>query len=61
MPTRTLEGKTPYKIMSRTKPNLTDIQHFGAAAYIKIKNGGKLDTCELNGHFIGYDSESKGY
>ena len=61
MPTQALEGKTPYKMISRTKPNLTGIQCFGAAAYVKIKNARKLDKCALKGHFIGYDSESKGY
>ena len=61
MPTQALEGKTPYEMMSRTKLNLTGIQRFGAAAYVKIKNAGKLDKHALKCHFVGYDSKSKGY
>ena len=29
--------------MTGRKPNLTGIQHFGAVAYVKLKNAGKLD------------------
>ena len=46
---------------TRRKPNLAGIQHFGAAAYVKLKNAGKLDKRVSKGRFIGYDSESKGY
>ena len=43
------------------KPNLTSIQCFSAVAYIKLENAGKLDKRASKGHFIGYDSKSKGY
>ena len=60
-PTRALDGKTLYEMMTGRKPNLTGIQCFGAAAYIKLKNAGKLDKRASKGHFVGYDNESKGY
>ena len=42
-------------------PNLAGIHEFGAAAYVKDLKAGKLDARAKVGHFIGYDSESKGY
>ena len=39
---------------NKKKPHLAGIQEFGAATYIK-------DLTAKKGHFIGYDSESKGY
>ena len=47
--------------MTNTKPILAGIQSFGAAAYVKLENTGKLDKQALKGCFIGYDSESKGH
>ena len=38
-----LHGKTPYRARNRRKPNLTGIHKFGAAAYVKDLNAGKLD------------------
>jgi Reverse transcriptase (RNA-dependent DNA polymerase) len=45
----------------KKKPNLCSIQELGAAAYVKDLNAGKLDSQAKKGHFVGYDSESKGY
>ena len=61
MPTRAITRKTPYEMTTGRKPNLTGIQHFGAAAYVKLENAGKLDKQASKGRFVGYDSESKGY
>ena len=36
--------KTPYKMIHKRKPNLTGIQEFGAAAYVKDLKAGKLDA-----------------
>ena len=47
--------------MTGRKPNLTGIQHFGAAAYVKLKNAGKLEKRASKARFVGYDNESKGY
>ena len=45
----------------KRKPHLAGIQEFGVAAYIKDLKAGKLDAHTKVGHFVGYDSESKGY
>ena len=39
-----LDGKTPYEMVHKRKPNLAGIQEFGAAAYVKDIMAGKLDT-----------------
>ena len=37
------------------------IQEFRVAAYVKDLTTGKLDAQAKKGHFVGYDSKSKGY
>ena len=56
-----LKGKTPYEMGNKKKPNPGGIQEFGAVAYIKDLTAGKLNARARKGHFIGYDSKSKGY
>ena len=60
-PTHALNGKTPYEMVTRRKPNLGGIQEFGIAAYVKDLKVGKLDLCARKGQLVGYNSESKGY
>src|SRR5882762_2345298 len=60
-PAQALDGKTPYEMMHKRKPNLAGIQEFGAAAYVKDLKAGKLDARARLGRFVGYDSESKGF
>ena len=38
-----LDGKTPYEMVTGRQPNLTGIQRFGATAYVKLENAGKLN------------------
>ena len=40
----TNNGKSPYQVKTQKEPNLTGIQEFGAAAYVKDLKAGKLDT-----------------
>ena len=61
LPARALNGKSPYKMGHKKKPNLHGIQEFRAAAYVKDLSAGKLDARAKKGHLVGYDSESKGY
>jgi hypothetical protein len=60
-PTRALNGKTSYKMVTGKTPYLGGIQEFGVAAYVKDLGAGKLDACAKKGCFIWYDSESKGF
>jgi len=34
---------------------------FGAVVWVKVKDAGKLDPQAIDGYFVGYDEESKGY
>jgi len=43
------------------KPNLTKVLEFGAVVWVKVKNAGKLEPQAVEGHFVGYDEQSKGY
>ena len=61
MSAKALDGKTPYEMLNKSKLYLGGIQEFRTAAYIKDLKAGKLDARVQQGHFIGYDSESKGY
>ena len=60
-PAKALDGKTPYKMLNKSKPYLGGIQEFGTAAYVKDLKAGKLDACTQQGCFVGYGSESKGF
>ena len=61
LPAQALDGKTPYEMIHKQKPNLAGIQEFGAAAYVKDLKAGKLDARAQVGQFVGYDSKSKGF
>ena len=43
-PARANNEKSPYPVKTQKKPNLTGIQEFGAAAYVKDLKAGKPDT-----------------
>ena len=60
-PSRAINGKTPYEMRHGKKPYMAGIQEFGAAAYVKDLDAGKLDARAQVGRFVGYDFESKGY
>ena len=52
---------TPFKRATGRKPNLKSVLDFGAIVWAKVKDAGKLDPQAVEGHFMGYDEESKGY
>ena len=58
-PSHALNGKTPYKMGHKKKPNLHGIQEFGATAYVKDLSTRKLDARAKKGHLVGYDSKFK--
>jgi len=62
VPTRGLDIPiTPYERATKTKPDLSQIQEWGTSAWVKRLNVGKLDSRVEKGHFVGIDTESKGY
>ena len=56
-----LDGKTLYEERHKKKSNLTGLQEFGVATYVKDLNVGKLESRAQIECFFGYNSESKGY
>ena len=52
---------TPIERATGHKPNLKKVLAFGAVVWVKVKDAGKLDSQAVDGHFVGYDEESKGY
>ena len=44
MPAHALNGKTPFEMKLKRKPNLANIHEFGAAAYVKNLKARKLDS-----------------
>src|SRR3984957_18516231 len=61
VPTRALDGKTPYEAKYGVKPDFVDVVAFGTRAWVKIVDAGKLDRRARLGYFVGYDSQSTGY
>jgi hypothetical protein len=54
-------GKTPYETATRFKPNLSNFITWGAKVWVKILDTGKLQPRAVEGHFMGYNEESKAY
>jgi len=62
IPSRALPGcMTPIERAIGHKPNLRKVLAFGAVVWVKVKDAGKLDSQAVDGHFVGYNEESKGY
>ncbi len=62
IPSNALPGcMTPIERATGHKPNLKKVLAFGAIVWVKIKDAGKLDSQAVEGYFVGYDEESKGY
>ena len=59
--THALNGKTPYEVMHKMKPDLTDLPEWGARVFVMETIAGKLDQKSTKGRWLGYSSTSKGY
>ena len=62
-PTKSVEGKTPYKAMYGEKPKFGHLRVFGFTAYSHIPKDGqqKLDIKAHKCTFLGYSTNRKGY
>ena len=58
---RALNGKTPYEVMHKMKPDLTDLPEWGARVFVMKTIACKLDQKSTEGHCLGYSSTSKGH
>ena len=62
IPSKALPGSiTPLEKATGRKPNLSRVLVFGSVVWVKVKDAGKLEPQAVEGHFVGYDEESKGY
>lgn len=62
VPTRAItEPKTPFKMATGRKPNLSSIHLWGCRAWVKWLGVGKLKPRADECQFVGMDHESKGY
>ena len=59
--THGLDRRTPYKVLYGVKPEVGDIHLWGSRVWVRSLTAGKLDPRGREGHFVGYDGESKGY
>lgn len=63
LPTKAVEGKTPFESWYGTKPTLTNLKVFGSLCYVHVPEAkrDKLDRRADVGVFIGYSNRSKAY
>jgi hypothetical protein len=63
LPTRSIEGKTPYQFWHGKKPSVYHLRVFGSITYMKITRPHlvKLDNMGVKTVFIGYEPGSKAY
>jgi hypothetical protein len=63
LPSRSVEGRTPYEAWHGKKPSVHHLRVFGCIAYMKITRPhlAKLDDRGLKMVFIGYEPRSKAY
>ncbi|GKV32740.1 hypothetical protein SLEP1_g41325 [Rubroshorea leprosula] len=63
LPTKAIEGKTPFEAWSGNKPAVDHLKVFGCICYVFIldEKRGKLDERANTCVFIGYSLQSKGY
>ena len=62
VPSRALpEMKMPHEMGTGKKPDLSAVRPWGCKAWVKQLDAGKLESRAEMGHFVGIDTESKGY
>ena len=55
------ELKTPHKVATGDKPDLSQLCEWGTTVWIKQLDAGKLDLRAEEACFVGYNDESKGF
>ena len=61
MPTRALDGGTPFFARHGKKPDISGTVLFGTKVWVKIHGAKKLDKHARMGRFVGFDAQSTGY
>ncbi|GBN10131.1 Copia protein, partial [Araneus ventricosus] len=63
LPSKSLQGKSPYELWHGKVPNIGYFKTFGCKAFVwnNKKNRGKFEPRALKGIFLGYSDNSKAY
>jgi hypothetical protein len=56
-----LKDKTPYEVMTGSKPNISNLQIWGQKVWVHNITGTKLDARATEGYWVGIDDESKAH
>ncbi|KAG7533197.1 Integrase catalytic core [Arabidopsis thaliana x Arabidopsis arenosa] len=62
-PTRILQDKSPFEVLTKTKPSLDHLRVFGCVCYVLVPGDqrNKLQAKSTKGMYIGYSTTQKGY
>ncbi|KAG7599415.1 Reverse transcriptase RNA-dependent DNA polymerase [Arabidopsis suecica] len=62
-PTKILHDKSPFEVLTKTKPSLDHLRVFGCVCYVLVpgEQRNKLQAKSTKGMFIGYSTTQKGY
>jgi len=59
--TKNTPGSTPHEIATGEKPNLSALPRWYSEVWVMIEGAGKLEAKSKEGHWVGYDTQSKGH
>lgn len=59
--TKALNGRTPHEVVYGKKPNLSGLHEWGSRVWVHDNTSSKLDGRAKEGHWMGFDDESKGH
>lgn len=59
--TRRLGNKTPYEMLYKKAPDLSNLPVWGCRVKVHDPSGSKLDARARDGHWLGFDAESDGH
>jgi len=56
-----LNGKTPFEMLYKQKPNLKNLPEWGTHIFILCEGCSKLDEKAEEGHWVGYSADTQGH
>jgi len=59
--TRSLDNATPLELLTKEKPDLSNIHTWGSRVWVHDTSGSKLDGRVKEGRWVGFDNESKAH
>jgi hypothetical protein len=61
LPSRATPGTTPFELVRKAKPDLSQAHEFGARVFVHVLEAGKLEARAEEAIFVGVDAESKAW